>query len=639
MTVQSGLEVLSSRGFAQLKGLRVGAICNPTAVDRDFRHLADLLRAAPGVTLAALFGPEHGIRGDAQDMIGVVGEQTDARTGVRVTSLYGEKFESLSPTPETLKGLDALVFDIQDVGSRYYTFVYTMALCMKAAAQAKLKFFVLDRPNPIGLAAVEGNLVHPGYESFVGMFPLPNRHGMTAGELARHFNSHHGIGCELEVVSCEGLTRELSYEETGLPFVQPSPNMPTVDTAIVYPGLCMVEGTNLSEGRGTTRPFEIIGAPFLDPYRFCDALAAERLPGVKFRPLSFLPTFHKHAGKSCGGAMIHVTDRRAFLPVRTGVAVLRAARQVGGEAFRWRTERYEFVDDKPAIDLLCGTDAVRKAIDAGQSLDGCCVGFGEELRVSCRCVPGRPSTDRPSKRDPRTKVSTGTRAGLELPAFKTHHAARGQPCTSRSSMPSSPSPAPTASRRSCSRPRPSTSRGPARSSRTTAPSRCGWRASSTTTSSTASCPSTARPPPRSSWPSPRASPTPTSPSAAAWWRRCTRCGRSARISKDLIRLRDLFNGKDIDVFERRQPAGLKKGDIIEARLVPFEGRFFFSPAFCFHPIEAKKPIAKELKRLKKEQPGFSTRDFIWTVAKMRLKCERYRNIAVTDIYAFDRKTI
>lgn len=188
------------------------------------------------------------------------------------------------------------------------------------------------------------------------------------------------MGCELEVVACEGLEREMTFAQTGVPWVQPSPNMPTVDTALVYPGLCMVEGTNMSEGRGTTRPFEIVGAPYLDPYRFCDALSAERLPGVKFRPLCFLPTFHKHAGKSCGGAMLHVTDARAFLPVRTGVAVLRAARLVGGEAFRWRTERYEFVDDKPAIDLLCGTDAVRKAIDAGERLDACCVGFAEESR-------------------------------------------------------------------------------------------------------------------------------------------------------------------------------------------------------------------------------------------------------------------
>ncbi|MGI5860523.1 MAG: exo-beta-N-acetylmuramidase NamZ domain-containing protein [Myxococcales bacterium] len=377
--VRTGLEVLAAQRFAPLAGKRVGAICNPTSVDERFEHLADLLRAAPRVELAALFGPEHGVRGEAQDMIGV-GDAVDPRSGVPVYSLYGDRFESLSPTEESLRGLDALVFDIQDVGSRYYTFVYTMALCMKAAARAKLAFYVLDRPNPIAGAQVEGNLVRPGFESFVGMYPIPNRHGMTAGELARYFNEEHGIGCELTVVPCEGWRREQWWEQTGLDFVPPSPNMPTVDTACVYPGLCMVEGTNLSEGRGTTRPFEIIGAPFLDPYRFCEALRAERLPGVAFRPVSFRPTFHKHAGKTCGGVMLHVRDRGSFLPVRTGIAVLRAARQVAGDAFRWRTERYEFVDDKPAIDLLCGTDSVRLSTDAGRDLDGCMAGFEEDLK-------------------------------------------------------------------------------------------------------------------------------------------------------------------------------------------------------------------------------------------------------------------
>jgi uncharacterized protein YbbC (DUF1343 family) len=375
-----GLEVLIEQGFAPLQGKRVGAICNPTSVDREFRHLADLLAAAGGVRLSALFGPEHGVRGEAQDMVGV-GGGADPATGARVYSLYGDSFASLSPSEDSLQGLDALVFDIQDVGSRYYTYIYTMALCMRAAARAKLAFYVLDRPNPIGGEAVEGNLVHPGFESFVGLFPLPNRHGMTAGELARLSNERHDIGCELVVVPCEGWGRGDFYEATGLPFVPPSPNMPTVDTALVYPGMCMVEGTNLSEGRGTTRPFEIVGAPFLDPERFAQALRREGLPGVKIRPMSFRPTFQKHAGTSCGGAMLHVEDRRKFLPVRTGVAVLRAAREVGGAAFRWRTERYEFVDDKPAIDLLCGTDAVRKAIDAGRSLDECMAGFAEELKA------------------------------------------------------------------------------------------------------------------------------------------------------------------------------------------------------------------------------------------------------------------
>lgn len=375
-----GIDVLRAQDFAPLRGLKVGAICNATSVDARFEHLADLLARAPGVELAALFGPEHGVRGEAQDMIGV-DHALDPLTRRPVHSLYGATFESLSPTPQSLEGLDALVFDIQDVGSRYYTYVYTMALCMRAAARAGIAFFVLDRPNPIGGLDVEGNLVHPGFESFVGLFPLPNRHGMTAGELARHFNEAHGIGCALTVVPCEGWRRDMWWEQTGRAFIPPSPNMPTVDTACVYPGLCLVEGTNLSEGRGTTRPFELVGAPFLDPVRFAEALRAEALDGVAFRATSFCPTFQKHAGHSCGGVMIHVTDRAAFRPVRTGVALLRAAKEVGGAHFCWRTERYEFVDDKPAIDLLCGTDAVRLALDAGKPLDACLCGFEEERRA------------------------------------------------------------------------------------------------------------------------------------------------------------------------------------------------------------------------------------------------------------------
>ncbi|MBS2027685.1 MAG: DUF1343 domain-containing protein [Deltaproteobacteria bacterium] len=371
--------VAAQRGFDFLRGKRVGAICNPTAVDDTFRHLADLLREANGVTLAALFGPEHGVRGAAQDMIGVDSDR-DPKTGVPVHSLYGKTFDSLKPTPESLQGLDALVFDIQDVGSRYYTFVYTMALCMQAAAKAKIPFFVLDRPNPIGLEAVEGNIVHEGFGSFVGMYPIATRHGMTAGELAKYFNVEHGIGCELTVIACEGLKRSMLWEDMGLQFVPPSPNMPTPDTALVYPGMCLAEGTNLNEGRGTTRPFEIFGAPYLDPEEYAAALTAEKLPGVMFRPLHFLPTFHKHAGKDCGGVMIHVTDKRAFLPVRTGAAtMLHAWRQAHTRGFAWRTEKYEFVDDVLAIDLLFGTDSVRKGIEAGKPLDGCLDGFATDL--------------------------------------------------------------------------------------------------------------------------------------------------------------------------------------------------------------------------------------------------------------------
>lgn len=376
--VKTGLDRWVEEGFRALRGLRVGAICNPTAVDASFVHLADHLMAAEGVTLAALFGPEHGIRGTAQDMIVVEGDARDKRTGVPVHSLYGPTFDSLAPTPEMLEGLDALVFDIQDVGARYYTYVYTMALCMRAAGRAGLKFFVLDRPNPIG-GAVEGNEVEEPYRSFVGMYDLPNRHGMTAGELAQLFNARHPPEerCELEVVRCEGWSRDMLWAETGLPFIPPSPNMPTADTALVYPGMCMIEGTLLSEGRGTTRPFETWGAPYLDPYALAEGLASENLPGVAFRPCHFEPTFQKHARKDCGGVMLHVHDPRAFLPVRTGVACILWAKRLGGEAFAWRTEIYEYRDDVPAIDLLAGNERLRQGIDADRSLDELCAGWDE----------------------------------------------------------------------------------------------------------------------------------------------------------------------------------------------------------------------------------------------------------------------
>ncbi|AKU90478.1 exo-beta-N-acetylmuramidase NamZ domain-containing protein [Vulgatibacter incomptus] len=380
MATRTGLDVCVEDGFSKLRGLRVGAICNPTSVDRSFVHLADRLAAAPGVTLAALFGPEHGIRGTAQYMV-QVDERRDERTGVEVHSLYGPTFDSLSPTPAMLVGLDALVFDIQDVGSRYYTYVYTMALAMRAAGRAGLKFFVLDRPNPIGGLLVEGGPVRERYRSFVGLYDLPTRHGMTAGELARLFNERHERAerCELEVIRCEGWDRRSEWDATGLPFVPPSPNMPTVDTARVYPGMCLFEGTNVSEGRGTTRPFELWGAPFLDPYALASRLEAERLPGVAFRPCWFEPTFEKHARTACGGVMIHVTDRDAFLSVRTGIACLRAARALGGDAFRWRTTEYEFRSDVPAVDLLAGDDAIREGIDAGRSLDELTSGWAPYL--------------------------------------------------------------------------------------------------------------------------------------------------------------------------------------------------------------------------------------------------------------------
>ena len=365
--VTPGLEVLAADRFRPLRGMRVGLVCNPTAVDRRLRHAADLLAAAPGVRLAALFGPEHGVRGDAAYMEAVADER-DRRTGLPAHSLYGAGPESLRPSPAQLAGLDALVFDIQDVGTRYYTYQATRLLCMEAASRSGLAFVVLDRPNPIGGTAVEGPALRPGFESFCGLHDVAVRHGLTVGELAELYRAERRLEVELTVVECRGWRRDVLFAGTGLPWVAPSPNMPTPATALVYPGMCLLEGTNLSEGRGTTRPFELFGAPWLDPDRLAADLSAERLPGVSFRPASFLPRFDKHAGVRCHGAELHVQDLEAFRPFRTGMACLLHARAQAPERFAWRTEAYEFVRDVPAFDLLCGSAREREALERGAAL-------------------------------------------------------------------------------------------------------------------------------------------------------------------------------------------------------------------------------------------------------------------------------
>jgi uncharacterized protein YbbC (DUF1343 family) len=341
----------------------VGLICNPTAVDSRLRHAADLLHDLPGVRLAALFGPEHGVRGDAQYMVAVGGER-DPATGVPIVSLYGREAGSLAPTPEHLAGLDVLCFDIQDVGSRYYTYQATMLLCMEAAARAGLAFVVLDRPNPIGGLAVEGPGLHPGYQSFCGLHDLAPRHGLTVGELALLFRAERRLDLDLTVVECDGWRRGQGFRATGLPWIFPSPNMPTPETALVYPGMCLLEGTNLSEGRGTTRPFELFGAPWLDGPGLARALSAERLPGVAFRPVSFVPTWDKHAGVRCHGVELQVTDAEAFRPFLTGLACVGHARAQRPAAFAWRTAPYEFVTEVPAFDLLCGSARERAGLEA-----------------------------------------------------------------------------------------------------------------------------------------------------------------------------------------------------------------------------------------------------------------------------------
>jgi uncharacterized protein YbbC (DUF1343 family) len=385
--VVPGLEVLAGRRFRPLAGRRVGLVANPTAVTRDLVHAADLLHSAPGVRLAALFGPEHGVRGDAQYMAAVGGER-DRRTGLPAHSLYGETVESLRPARAQLEGLDVLVFDVQDVGARYYTYQATMMLCMEAAAEAGLSFVVLDRPNPIGGLLVEGPRLRPGFESFCGLHDLAPRHGMTVGELALLFREERRMDLDLEVVPCRGWRRGATFRETGLPWVFPSPNMPTPETALVYPGMCLLEGTNLSEGRGTTRPFELFGAPWLDGHRLAEDLAAERLPGVLFRPVSFVPTWDKHAGERCHGVELHVTSPARFRPFRTALAAVARARAQDPARFAWRTDPYEFVADVLAFDLLCGSSREREAIEAGVPLAELARAFaGEERGFAARRAP------------------------------------------------------------------------------------------------------------------------------------------------------------------------------------------------------------------------------------------------------------
>jgi uncharacterized protein YbbC (DUF1343 family) len=345
---------------SRLDGLRVGILANPASVDHDFRHIVDLLGQATGFKLAAIFGPQHGFRSDLQDNMIETPHGTDPRRDVPIFSLYSETRE---PTPEMLDLIDVLVIDLQDVGARIYTFIYTMANCLRAAARAGLPVIVCDRPNPIGGLQVEGPMLEPGYESFVGQFPIPMRHGMTVAELARLFNEHHHIGAPLEIVPMEGWSRELYFDGTEIPWIMPSPNMPTLDTAIVYPGTVLFEGTMMSEGRGTTRPFELIGAPWLDGAALTARLNQLELTGVHFREVVFEPTFQKHAKVPCGGCQIHVTSRWDFEPVKAGAAVMRESYALGPDRFKWRDAPYEYEHDKMPIDILAGSPTLRDQIE------------------------------------------------------------------------------------------------------------------------------------------------------------------------------------------------------------------------------------------------------------------------------------
>ncbi len=360
---RSGIDVLIGHRARELSGARLGVVAHPSSVLSDLRPTVDVLLEHPDLELAAVFGPQHGLRGEKQDNMIESDSFRDPRTALPVYSLYGEVRQ---PTPEMLDGLDVVLFDLQDVGVRVYTFVWTMTLAMEACRDAGIRFVVLDRPNPIGGVEREGPVLRPGYESFVGLYPVPLRHGLTAGELARLANDAFGIGADLEVIPCEGWRRDVWFDETGLPWVLPSPNLPTLDAAIVYPGMVLLEGTNLSEGRGTTCPFELVGAPYLEARDLAGRLNGVGLPGVVFRPHTFEPTFNKHAGRLCGGVQVHVTNRAAFRSVDAAVHLLAAARDMAPDAFAWTEPPYEYETELPPIDILWGSDALRTGLDRGE---------------------------------------------------------------------------------------------------------------------------------------------------------------------------------------------------------------------------------------------------------------------------------
>ena len=371
-----GLEKLLRDKVDLLHGARIGLICNQASVDHQLRHAADLFHEQKGINLTTLFGPQHGIRGDVQDNMIETAHAVDRTTGIPIYSLYSETRE---PTEEMLENVDTLVFDMQDVGCRIYTFIYTLANCMRAAKKYGQRVIVCDRPNPINGETVAGTVLEPEYASFVGQFPIATRHGMTVCELARMFNEHFGIGCELETITMEGWSREQWFDETDAPWVMPSPNIPTLASATVFPGTVHVEGTQISEGRGTTRPFELNGAPYILAEEYAAHLTRLGFPGVHFRGCGFQPTFQKHAGVTCGGVQIHVTDRREFEPVIVGIAIVKVAHDLYREHFHWKTPPYEYVYDKNPFDVIAGTDKLRVAIERGDSIESIAESWTDEL--------------------------------------------------------------------------------------------------------------------------------------------------------------------------------------------------------------------------------------------------------------------
>ena len=382
--VLTGLDLLATSDpslegvLRLLAGRTVGLLVNQASFDHRLRHAIDTLIGRPDFRVAAVFGPQHGLWGTTQDNMIEWEGYLDTRLGLPVYSLYGEHRK---PPAAWLEGLQAMVIDLVDVGARYYTFVWTCTYVMERCAELGIPVVLLDRPNPVNGVDIEGPSIDRSYASFVGRFPIPMRHGMTMGEMLTMFNQTENIGCELHIARMQGWQRHMFFEETGQPWPMPSPNMPTVDTAVVYPGQCLVEGTKISEGRGTTRPFELVGAPFIDPWELARALDDEGLEGVRFRPLWFEPTFQKHAREACGGVFIAVTDRARFRSVHLTVALFCAIRRLYGDAFEWKAPPYEYETVKLPIDILFGSDAPRLAIDGGAEARDLVESWGEVERA------------------------------------------------------------------------------------------------------------------------------------------------------------------------------------------------------------------------------------------------------------------
>lgn len=365
-SIKLGIEKILSTEISTLRNSRVGLICNQASVNHRFIHAADLFFQNPDINLTTLFGPQHGIRGDVQDNMVESSHSIDRATGLPIFSLYSETRE---PSAEMMSNIDTLVFDLQDVGCRVYTFIYTMANAMKACAATGKKFVVCDRPNPINGIDIEGSLLEAGHESFVGQYPIPMRHGLTVGELAALFNDEFEINCELEIIKLDGWNREYYFDETDAPWVMPSPNMPTVNTAVVFPGTVFFEGTQISEGRGTTRPFEVIGAPFIDASILLEVMNSLEHPGVIFRSVNFLPTFQKYANQVCEGLFLHIVDRSKFKPVITGISLIKAIFELYPAHFNWKQPPYEYVFDQNPFDVICGNEEIRNNIEQNKTIN------------------------------------------------------------------------------------------------------------------------------------------------------------------------------------------------------------------------------------------------------------------------------